>query len=947
MSMPDSERKTRRFSSLRFANGKVTNRPVSLNENNLNEKTFIVIDGPSITLSDQPTEQLDGQVFLSSTSADKKNQKEMNYMKESSSHPGSPPVITVRESSSTTVNEKDDISLYGTPKEEMAPGFGEAKASFMRHQIEALFQPSDNKLAMKLFGSKKLMKERLRQKESGHWIIHPCSNFRYVNLSLSNGSDCQMLFKLLIVSHKQSNYVTQMKNLCLTPGCVKAASSILSRLDVTVDPCHDFYSFACGSFVKMRTVPDHLSTYDMLQQMEEVSTIEMRKFFESNISSSDGIAIGKAKIFYASCIDDKSSNNDTEIVSALIETIVHSTGPWPLLDSLIYNRSPSEIKPPPLEERILDTFIYQVQSLFRITILPEILPNATRNDLCLSIGRTVIEDEYLVNPNKTAKYDEYKALYKEYHIKMMEKLASLLVGDEIKLSAEHISEIDAVIDFEMEFGKLTAQDFAESNNNDTSNINNNVNSPVNNNVNNSESRPPRPLISINDFANNFTSIQWQLIFGKLSSISGVNISDLCMEKEEYLVKMNELIPKYSLRTIDNYICWSILAQFIDYLGPSFRRLQVEFRRRVPEIRVTEQNRIFFSRWKECVYITTRILPIPSSHLYLAHKPDHVTSAAIRVNLMLKEIKDAMYHIIDSQEWLDESNSEPNSNNVRTILKKRIADSSLLVGLPDYLLDRQTLDEQYKDLHLSMDQVFINNWLNLTRHEKILELSRIGLTAEKNPFYNSPTEANAFYDWNIKMITFPLGILHEPIISEGRPKFLDYSTLGHILGHEIGHSLDREPDTDNTTGINWWPYELKTEYERRARCFADQYSTYKIDLINEFVNGNNTLTENICDFVGLQQAYLAWSRSTIDQKTQLPGLTNYSSDQLFFLQYGQVFCEVATPDGYLKNLLTDPHSPGKFRANGVLVNTPQFAKAFNCPLGTPMNPVGKCKLWSLE
>ncbi|XP_076317269.1 potassium/sodium hyperpolarization-activated cyclic nucleotide-gated channel 2-like isoform X2 [Tachypleus tridentatus] len=77
-------------------------------------------------------------------------------------------------------NEKDDDSLYGTPKEELAPVLAEAKASFMRNQLEALFQPSDNKLAMKLFGSKKaLMKERIRQKAAGHWIIHPCSTFRF------------------------------------------------------------------------------------------------------------------------------------------------------------------------------------------------------------------------------------------------------------------------------------------------------------------------------------------------------------------------------------------------------------------------------------------------------------------------------------------------------------------------------------------------------------------------------------------------------------------------------------------------------------------------------------------------------------------------------------------------------------------------------------------------
>ncbi|KAI1301799.1 Potassium/sodium hyperpolarization-activated cyclic nucleotide-gated channel 2 [Halotydeus destructor] len=94
----------------------------------------------------------------------------------------SPPTITVKDASRNSfTGDRDDISLYGTPKEEMGPGpFGEAKASFMRNQLEALFQPSDNKLAMKLFGSRKaLMKERARQKESGHWIIHPCSDFRF------------------------------------------------------------------------------------------------------------------------------------------------------------------------------------------------------------------------------------------------------------------------------------------------------------------------------------------------------------------------------------------------------------------------------------------------------------------------------------------------------------------------------------------------------------------------------------------------------------------------------------------------------------------------------------------------------------------------------------------------------------------------------------------------
>lgn len=74
----------------------------------------------------------------------------------------------------------DDVSLYGTPVEP-APPAPDAKQGFLRNQLQALFQPTDNKLAMKLFGSKKaLMKERIRQKAAGHWVIHPCSSFRWV-----------------------------------------------------------------------------------------------------------------------------------------------------------------------------------------------------------------------------------------------------------------------------------------------------------------------------------------------------------------------------------------------------------------------------------------------------------------------------------------------------------------------------------------------------------------------------------------------------------------------------------------------------------------------------------------------------------------------------------------------------------------------------------------------
>lgn len=108
----------------------------------------------------------------------------------------------------------------------------------------------------------------------------------------------------------------------------------------------------------------------------------------------------------------------------------------------------------------------------------------------------------------------------------------------------------------------------------------------------------------------------------------------------------------------------------------------------------------------------------------------------------------------------------------------------------------------------------------------------------------------------------------------------------------------------------------------------------------------TLEENICDFAGLQQAYLAFKSDELRTKEHilLPGLTNFTTDQLFFVQYAQVWCEISSREGYQKSLV-DSHAPGRFRANGVVSNSPQYARAFNCKPGRLMNPIEKCNLWS--
>ncbi|XP_022242475.1 potassium/sodium hyperpolarization-activated cyclic nucleotide-gated channel 2-like [Limulus polyphemus] len=165
-------RRGERFPSLRLANGRVVHRTPS--EEDIRSPRGGLQKEDSIKMSVENTNTCTDSLITAADEEALVNDyitSDMNYKD------GCPiPAVVSREGT----GEKDDISLYGTPKEEVGPALSDVKSSFMRVQLESLFQPSDNKLAMKLFGSKKaLMKERIRQKAAGHWVIHPCSQFRF------------------------------------------------------------------------------------------------------------------------------------------------------------------------------------------------------------------------------------------------------------------------------------------------------------------------------------------------------------------------------------------------------------------------------------------------------------------------------------------------------------------------------------------------------------------------------------------------------------------------------------------------------------------------------------------------------------------------------------------------------------------------------------------------
>ncbi|OWF45826.1 Neprilysin [Mizuhopecten yessoensis] len=194
-------------------------------------------------------------------------------------------------------------------------------------------------------------------------------------------------------------------------------------------------------------------------------------------------------------------------------------------------------------------------------------------------------------------------------------------------------------------------------------------------------------------------------------------------------------------------------------------------------------------------------------------------------------------------------------------------------------------------------------------------------------------------------------IHSPETSSNymKERSMNYGGIGMIIGHEITHGFDdigRQYDKDGNLE-QWWSDDAITRFKAKAQCIINQYGNFSLpeaDGMN--LNGINTQGENIADNGGLKQSYRAyrdWIKQRGREESQLPGVS-YNDNQLFFINFAQIWCASMRRENAINRILTGVHSPGRFRVIGTLQNSPEFAEAFSCPKGSYMNPNKKCGVW---
>jgi len=241
--------------------------------------------------------------------------------------------------------------------------------------------------------------------------------------------------------------------------------------------------------------------------------------------------------------------------------------------------------------------------------------------------------------------------------------------------------------------------------------------------------------------------------------------------------------------------------------------------------------------------------------------------------------------------------------------------------------------------------------------------------DRSEWFMCAAEVNAYYAPSSNQIVFPAGILQPPFFDRRNHPARNFGAIGSVIGHELTHGFDDTGRFYAGDGNlrDWWSNATADEFRTRANCLADQYSAFPTTSVFDSsnvlgnVNGNYTLGENIADNGGLKLSFRAFKQfmatsaqasqdsedeedSDDDSDDKQATLSSADADKLFFVSFAQAFCAKASDASMIQRLAVDPHSPEKWRVNGAVMNFGEFARAFSCPAGSPMNPRDQCQLW---
>ena len=377
-----------------------------------------------------------------------------------------------------------------------------------------------------------------------------------------------------------------------------------------------------------------------------------------------------------------------------------------------------------------------------------------------------------------------------------------------------------------------------------------------------------------------------------------------------------------IANLRNYLRFHLANGYAAYLSSPFVQENFDF-----YLKYLRGAKEMQPRWRRCVQYTDRDLGEALGQAYVRK----VFSPELKAGTldMVRRIEDAMAQRIAQLDWMSPETKEQAMAKLHGIRNK--------IGYPEKWRDYSSVKILRND--------FVGNVQRSTEFERHRNFNKIGQPVDHGEWGMTPPTVNAYYSAQLNDINFPAGVLQPPLYDAKMDDAPNYGDTGGTIGHELTHGFDDQGAKFDAKGNlrDWWTKEDKQKFEERTKCIADQYAQYVV-VDDLHINSRLTLGEDVADLGGEILAYIAWKDATKDKDLKpVDGLT---PEQRFFIGFAQWDCSNTRPEEMRLRALTDPHSPSKYRINGVVVNMPDFANAFSCKAGQPMvNPPEKvCKVW---
>jgi endothelin-converting enzyme/putative endopeptidase len=402
---------------------------------------------------------------------------------------------------------------------------------------------------------------------------------------------------------------------------------------------------------------------------------------------------------------------------------------------------------------------------------------------------------------------------------------------------------------------------------------------------------------------------------EVPAVQTVNVTE-----PEFMKGLNQVISSTSVDDLKTYLRWHVIHGQTSVMPRAFDEETFAFYGK--QLTGAKEQR---PRWKRCVDATNSDLGEALGKVYVERT--FGAEGKERTLRMVQAIEAALDADIKEISWMSDDTKKQAAVKLRAVANK--------IGYPDRWRDYSSLEIVRGDA--------LGNSLRSNTFGYRRQLAKIGKPVDKTEWLMTPPTVNAYYNPFENNINFPAGILQPPFFIKAADDAVNFGAAGAVVGHELTHGFDdqgRRFDADGNLRDWWTPADGKA-FEERATCVADQYSGYAaVDDVK--VNGKLTLGENVADNGGLR---LAWMALMDDLKTKhLAEADGFTPEQRFFIGWGQMWCENQTDEVARLNARTNPHSPGRYRAVGVVSNMPEFQKAFTCPANAKMVKQPVCRVW---